>query len=70
MTDDMNKALENMKTTTGEDIGIVMNRAAEALDLLAQYGTDFSRECDRDETASILKIISDYLFFQAESIAD
>lgn len=71
MKKDMENALDNMKKKNVEDPDIVMARAGEALDLLAEYATDFSRSTiDRDETASILKIISDYLLYQADCIAD
>lgn len=45
---------------------IVMNKSAEALELLAEYGTSFTREIDRDETSVVVvtqlasKLISGY----------
>lgn len=44
----------------------IMNTAAEALDLLAQYNSDFSRDIDKDEVASALRIIAHYLHTEAD----
>lgn len=47
----------------------IMNTAAEALDLLAQYNQDFTRDIDKDEVASVCRIISDYLLMHAEKLS-
>ena len=44
----------------------VMDTASEVLDLIAQYNSSFTREVDRDEVCSILRILSGYLKFNAE----
>ncbi len=44
----------------------IMSTASEALDLLAQYNSDFNRDIDKDEVASTLRIVSEYLQMKAE----
>ena len=70
MNNELDKTMENMKSRNTEEADIVMTRAAEALELLAEYGTSFTREIDRDETCSMLSIISDYLMYHAEKTSD
>lgn len=45
----------------------VMDTASEALDLMAEYNLSFTRDVDRDEVCSILRILSGYLKSNAEN---
>ena len=44
----------------------IMSTASEALDLLAHYNSDFNRDIDKDEVASTLRFVSEYLQMKAE----
>lgn len=44
----------------------IMSTASEALDLLAHYNSDFNRDIDKDEVASTLRIVSEYLQMKAD----
>lgn len=56
--------------TEMETPAFVMSTAAEALDLLAQYNHDFVREIDKDEVASVCRIISEYLQTNADKLSE
>ena len=62
---DNESATEQMTVEQEPDFAMVT--ASEALDLLAEYNSSFKREIDRDEVCSILRILSGYLKFNADT---
>ena len=62
----------NSKTPTEEmdleqEPDFAMDTASEVLDLIAEYNSSFTRDVDRDEVCSILRILSGYLKYNAEN---
>ena len=59
-----------LNSNENDDMSFAMLSAAEAIELIAHYVPDFTRETDRDSVASILRIISEYLKYHTNPIKD
>lgn len=64
----VNQEKLGLRTSDDDTPTIVIWRAAEALELIANHASDFTDE-EKDETASLCSIVSSYLFAEGDKFA-